>query len=553
MYVNPDFIGPIELLTLFVPIFLYAEVHFRLPFFAGRIFKRQPEILFDLPYRIEAADLPILFLVKDADRFPIHLYEVAILLKDSKSGDLREHFSFVEEQVIQKKWFHKVYPIPVSRYASQTLRVECRATVRIGSQVITVRNDNYRGLSHSDFQTFIDTETLPGPPGWIAGDLHCHSAWTEDQVEFGVPAEAIYPLAKALGLSFCALLDHSYDLDDKPGSWTEPDPDLQRWSASRKMIAGLNREQSDFLIIPGEEVSADNGLGRNVHLGVLNHPDFFPGSGDSMEIYLRSRSESHYAHILEQLADDAMAFAAHPLAPTPFLQRLLISRGAWNRHDYHRKLSGFQIINGVPGGEIRNGKSAWIRQLLHGRKVFIYAGNDSHGNFNRFRQVKLPLWKLHEHQVQLFGQFINYVRTDINSGLPALIRALRSGHSIVSNGPFVALELENGNGEICCTGQTLVAPPLRIHVFARSSLFFGSLKEIRIFQGDLLKQEEQQLPVVYLKNHISEYRGQIATAQLPDRGYLRAEVSTHTGKFALTNPIWFEQNAAKNKGENRLS
>jgi len=98
-----------------------------------------------------------------------------------------------------------------------------------------------------------------------------------------------------------------------------------------------------------------------------------------------------------------------------------------------------------------------------------------------------------------------------------------------------------------------VALPLRIHVIARSSSFFGSLKEIRIFQGDLLKQEEQQLPVVYLKNHISEYQGQIATAQLPDRGYLRAEVSTHTGKFALTNPIWFEQNAAKNKGENRLS
>ncbi|MCK4296427.1 MAG: hypothetical protein KAX28_07220, partial [Candidatus Marinimicrobia bacterium] len=56
--------------ALLLPIFLYAEIHYHLPFFVGRLYKKQPEIIFDLPYRIQSDFLPVMLLMKDSDRYP---------------------------------------------------------------------------------------------------------------------------------------------------------------------------------------------------------------------------------------------------------------------------------------------------------------------------------------------------------------------------------------------------------------------------------------------------------------------------------------------------
>ena len=47
----------------------------------------------------------------------------------------------------------------------------------------------------------------------------------------------------------------------------------------------------------------------------------------------------------------------------------------------------------------------WIRLLLDGYHKFIYAGNDAHGNFNMYRQIKTPMLSLYEKKEQLFGEF----------------------------------------------------------------------------------------------------------------------------------------------------
>jgi hypothetical protein len=48
--------------------------------------------------------------------------------------------------------------------------------------------------------------------------------------------------------------------------------------------------------------------------------------------------------------------------------------------------------------------------LLTGKRCHIYAGNDAHGNFNRFRQVKLPILRLWEREAHLFGRVTTRVR-----------------------------------------------------------------------------------------------------------------------------------------------
>ena len=52
-----------------------------------------------------------------------------------------------------------------------------------------------------------------------------------------------------MALDFFCNTDHSYDLDDLPGSWTEPDPHLKKWNKSRKEIQKLNQESSSSFII----------------------------------------------------------------------------------------------------------------------------------------------------------------------------------------------------------------------------------------------------------------------------------------------------------------
>ncbi len=61
------------------PVFLYAEVHFRLFGLWSRYFMKEPEIVADLPFRLRAGEeLPLLLMVKDAHRFPIVLHGLSI-------------------------------------------------------------------------------------------------------------------------------------------------------------------------------------------------------------------------------------------------------------------------------------------------------------------------------------------------------------------------------------------------------------------------------------------------------------------------------------------
>ena len=525
--------------VLIVPFLLYAEIHYRLPFWRGRFYQKLPEILFDAPLRIQTPNLPLLLLIKDAHWFPVHLQAVEIRLIDSSNREIAKH-RFTEELAISDKWFTKIYPIPVADCPGQQIQIDACAILATPKKRFHVHTDHYRGLSHRPLSTFIDADPLPLPGDWRAGDLHCHSAWTEDQVEFGVPAASIPALAESMGLHFAALLDHSYDLDDRSDSWTEYDSELRKWHQSREAITELNRQNTGFLVLPGEEVSVDNGLGKTVHMGLLNHPHFVPGSGDSLEKGIRRLSEQYYARILTDLEETAMAFAAHPFTRIPFLQRLLVRRGGWNPYDNHSAVEGFQIVNGVPS-EIEAGKKKWIAKLLQGHRTRILAGNDAHGNFNRFRQVRLPLWKLHENEQQRFGEWMTYVHCPDPFSVEHLIRQLRYGEITVSNGPFLAIRVGDRDGQITAQCGTVRGLPERVHLEAGSTPHFGALQTIQLFLGNPETGQEACFMRQNLRPSNYDHSATIPIGNPPATGYFRAELHTDKDKLAYTNPVWFQQ------------
>ena len=387
---------------------LYAEIHYRFKFFPfSHYFKKVPEIIFDAPWRINPEKTPLVYLlIKDADRYPVRLHELS-LKWESTAGDSGKQVIQLDAE-ISDKWYYCSYHFADSIKAPATLSVWPELSYsRIGQRrVLKLQVDNYRGLSKRPLHIFLANEPLPTFPGWQQGDIHLHSALSNDQVEFGAPLEMTQHAATILGIDFLAPTDHSYDLDDDPADFLKSDRSLKKWDSSRFSISGLNAANPGLArLIPGEEITVRNENGKNVHLLHFNDRRFFPGSGDSAESWFNTRSEHTISEVLAHRNPTSVSIAAHPYYRVPNLQRWLIGRDEWHLVDLQTPgLDGAQVLSGIPRGpDFELSRRAWIQALLGGAKLAISGGSDAHGNFNRFRQVDLPMWSLHEHDDQILG------------------------------------------------------------------------------------------------------------------------------------------------------
>lgn len=540
----------------FIPLWLYAEIHYRFKFIPSRLFYRQPEIIADAPHRIEPGQpLPILLLMKDANRFPVELQAVTASVQfDIKPTNITLHalrFTLHESpETINSPLWWRLFPIDISaEWRGRLAKVNIEITYRCGGRQFRCHNDNHVGTSHAPLRVYCADEPLPSLPNFWHGELHCHTDATSDQVEFGAPVEAMVELAKAQGLHFFAATDHSYDLDDLPDNYLKNDPALRKWHDLHERIKRRNEQNQDFVIIPGEEVSVGNSRRRNVHFLIFNSPHFFPGSGDSAERWFRTEPEMSIIEILDKLDDEALAFAAHPGVPTPFLEWLLLRRGKWQWPDYqHPRLNGLQIWNGSLEG-MEEGTARWRELLLAGEKLFIIAGDDAHGNFNRFRQVGIPHLRMREHYWHLFGRTRSVVLIDSQISLSSLMAALRNGRVCITTGPMMDLQIICENGRGARLGETVTEPIRSFAVQAKNSPEFGKLTRVVVWLGDLQERREQ---VLFETNNFAEPFSFSHTQSLNlsiGQFYLRGEVYSAGSAFlpepalpcrGLTNSIWVE-------------
>lgn len=519
--------------------FLYAEIHYKFKGIYSRYFKNEPEIIADAPGRLNPGQkLPIIISVKDAHRYPVTIDGITIHLTHNEN----HHSAFfpIQESIQAPFWSRTITIEPKADMAGSVLvDVEIQCVTLKGKQ--RYRNDNYRLSGHAPLTVFLAQQKLPAEPDWHFGDLHLHSNYTNDQVEFGASLPDTITAAKAIGLEFIAVTDHSYDLDDHLDNYLKNHPDLPKWKALQKEVASLNRVNSNFAVIPGEEVSCGNGHRRNIHFLILNSPDFYEGSGDSAERWFQTRPQLSARNILDRLPPQALAFAAHPEVMPPLIQRLLIHRGRWLDGDYrHPRLNGMQILNGLWDRWFENGRQKWIERLLQGQRMIIIAGNDAHGNFNRFRQIGFPFFSLVEHEDQVLGKCRTGLLISELITLESVLDALGRGRAIVTDGPFAAMRLGNGS-QLATVGDQIAGPVKHLEITAVSTAEFGALAEIKVLCGDLKNNREY---VFFHHRPVSlnfEFRTRLN--QLPEisSGYLRLEASSRAGQrihHCLTNPIW---------------
>ncbi len=528
----------------------YAEIHYRFPFSGSRYFMREPEIIFDAPYRVAPEkSLSVFLIVKDAHRYPVTLERVVVKIRQYSEAVLEQQFSLNTE--LQSHWFSREFVLPTNQLTGPA-EVDAVLHYRINGKSGICRTHNLRQLEPKAMTVYFGDSNLPGNTFSLAGDLHCHTRLTEDMVEFGAPLSITRSAADNCGLTFLAAADHSYDLDDFPGSWTDTDPRLRKWHDSRTRIKQLNSEASGAVILPGEELSLFNGRRRIVHGLILNSDRFYSGRGDGAEKWFDFHCEHDVESVRESLPDSALFIAAHPSVPVPFFQWLFIKRGQWRERDLKSDaVTGFQILNGSLDAGFFRGREIWIKLLLQGFRKFIYGGTDAHGNFNKFRQIKTPMLSLHESDDQVFGTCWTAVLKDSSTAdCQSILNALKTGRCYVSNGPAVKTELTAAGGKY----QMGAAAPFGNAIDAAVSLFcestreFGPLEEIVLYKGDLNQQHETA--VFQEKPDEETYSLEVRIQQNGSRNcYFRAEVKTKSDRgnhMALSNPIWIEPGHASN-------
>jgi hypothetical protein len=526
-----------------LPFLLYAETHYRFKYFFSFLRKSEPEVIADTPHRIEPnTDIPLLLLAKDADKFPATLSSVRVIMRHN-GAIIREIELIVHAIFLTQRMWWKVYGLPRDGIHGW-LDIEVLLTLATGAGTKTYSSDNHRTSSHAPLRVYLSDERLPQEVGVHFGDAHTHSDRTDDQVEFGVPIDAAVTLSKAMGLSYFCVADHSYDLDDSVEDYSRNDPSLPKWISLTKEIREKNSKEDTFAVVQGEEVSCRNLKGQNVHLLLFGDEHFFHGSGDGAEQWFQTRCEHSVSDILRQKQQGALAFAAHPMEPVSILQRWLLGRGSWSSKDLSDSLiAGIQFANGVTGKGFFDGYQAWIKALLGGWQVYCLAGNDAHGNFNRFRQIGIPFVRVRESNSQLFGKMRTAIITQERFDQSSVLKSLVRGNFIITDGPFTNIVLTDSEGIATSIGVRLTGPQFEFRLSARSSKEFGEIKEVKLLVGNVGNNNER----VYFSERMSGmfvYQ-RLFSIRVTESMYLRAETYTSDQNqsdgcehFCFTNPIW---------------
>lgn len=200
---------------------------------------------------------------------------------------------------------------------------------------------------------------------WFYGDTHYHSAFTNNLWEFGNPVRDARNAARAIGLDWMMITDHSCDLDERDEGPAGP----TRFEQLRKLVSRRSISNHRFRVILGEEITLRKGKWGYLHMlvfgGLLHMIEggFFHDEDNLTKKWLdrimdKLVNEGGYPQeTIEQLFDpvhmfesvlaalptSTLAFAAHPytVAQPPFID------GTWDKKQLtHPRLTGHEFWNG---------------------------------------------------------------------------------------------------------------------------------------------------------------------------------------------------------------
>ena len=511
----------------------YAETHFKFKLPWSLLYRPWPEILADAPFQFVPSIEPTLWIVvRDAHRFPTLIEKIEISIAGSENFYTNKNVD-LQIRATEQFGFH---PVKLGNLPAGNYEISCRIFAKRINESGEPTADKERsfsrwnlpGLKPAPLKIQVLAEEPPKAPGFAAGETHCHTHYSADHVEHGASPAVLQQAAKAIGLDFVSCTDHAYDFAYTTEDYTkEADTPLTRFDMLRDEIHKLNDFQNQAepmpFMIAGEEVSAGNSKGENVHMTVLGPEGYLPGLGDCGRNWLDNKPTFRISKLLEMTTSHC--FAAHPMQPMGYLEKFIFRRGYWSHKDLNlgasHKIRGIQFWNGTRDEGFKLGRDWWIEELGKGNFLLPIGGNDAHGDLNDTTSVSLPLISLRHSREHVFGKVRTVVKLDSPLTLNSLNEAFAGDNCYITDGP--ALWWERGEKKVIFHARN-------------TQDFGGAFRYIRIYgrrrnnSGKLALHEElciESLVAAPAKTDISVNADNFA--------YLRAECETATGKFAMTS------------------
>jgi hypothetical protein len=484
----------------------YAETHFKFKLPSSFLFKKEPELLVDAPYQVLTnKHCPVFIISKDAHKFPHTIKEIRYHIQGPGQSITKSvAINLFLDQALS---LHKI-PIEIpANPGSYQVNIHLLYEDARGKKKECI-NWNYSGIPSMPLIIQRLSHHLPWGQSWKAGEMHCHSSFTSDPIEFGAPIQAFHESAIANGLDFTCITDHSYNFQYDSTDYMRKIPTHKKWNAFQKE---LQKYSDDVALISGEEISCGNSLKQNVHMLGFGMQNYVEGLGDGGRRWLNNKPTHSIAEAIER-SPDALHFAAHPKARIGTLERLLINRGIWSEKDILPGLHGLQFWNGSRDSGYYKGRKFWIEQLLQGKKLLPIGGNDAHGDLNRAVAINMPLISLKCHRAHIFGRVKSVVQSSTNQ-----IQDLKEG--------FLEERM------FCSDGPYLFMPNANV-VESTSSNDFGKLTKLYCFRGYFSQKTEEHEVIAC---DTMAYREEV---DWKNADYLRWECITEKGFFALSAPKW---------------
>ena len=519
----------------------YAETHFKFKLPWSFLYRPWPEIIVDAPFQFVKGSKPALWIVvRDGDHFPVTLEKIDVELvrttgENTEAANTESTETISRTLDIEANEAFGFYRVELGELPAGTYKATATICVRHDGKKKRFARWNLPGLKPAPLRFQVLAEELPKPNGYAFGEMHCHTHYSSDHVEYGATPEVMQQAAKAVGLDFVNFTDHAYDFAFTDEDYTkEAETPVTKFQRLKEEIANLPRSP---LLLAGEEVSAGNSKGENVHMTVLGPEGYLPGIGDCGRYWLDNKPTRRIDQILDMTT--APCFAAHPWQQMSALERFIFRRGYWHSEDLQmdrpHSIRGIQFWNGIRDEGFTLGRDWWIEELGKEHYLLPIAGNDAHGDLNDTTSVALPLISLRHSREHVFGKVRTaiYVGPDgeaASSGKTAscqqlscegLQKAFLGDNCFITDGP--ALWWERGNGALAFharSNREMGGGFRYILIYGRRRLMNGKLAETE----EVLKESLVAAP-------------ETADLRIPTAGfaYLRAECETATGRFALTS------------------
>lgn len=323
---------------------------------------------------------------------------------------------------------------------------------------------------------------------WYKGDTHLHTLNSDGDLTKG----QLVDRCRAAGLDFMIITDHNYS------------------SVEHSYF------DSDMLIIPGEEITGENG-----HVNIW-------GEKVPVEKPYKLETKEDYAKIIEECKKaGAVVCLNHPFCSKCGFR--------FDIDDLYCDCA--EVWNTVQHSDNMKNRDWWVRQLLMGKKIAAVGGSDYHRDYAGLNIIAIPTT-------------IVYAEDKTSE---AILKALKEGRSVITNSPnSTMIELNCGDAVIGDTVKfkkgievqvTITKLPAfhTVKVYNNEEIIYASKADVKTdimaFSCEVKNKGFVRVEVTY------EFKGPLKSLYYTvEKKFLGSKNSSDLPPFikAFTNPIWFE-------------